>query len=193
MLRRWRGTLAERAADAGQRTAGARRRLPVLAAQVSAPTLACRRSLEGFILPGAALYLELRERTDQGQALAVTGACIASDAQRAARVLRLVDRTPWLLPLLRFARKHRGDSRVPPAWESTVLEDTPERVQFEITRCYYLDTLTALGIPELTACYCHNDDVTWGGLRHLEFRREGTLALGSDRCDFCFQRRSGGP
>ena len=79
---------------------------------------------------------------------------------------------PWLLPLLCFLRKCRGDGRVPPAWEFRILADTPDRFRFEITRCYFLDTLTALGVPELTAGYCHNDDVMWGGLRHLELRRE---------------------
>ncbi len=35
-----------------------------------------------------------------------------------------------------------------PTWGTRWIEDSPRRLRFEITRCFYLDTLTALGIPE---------------------------------------------
>ncbi len=182
--------LADQVDDVQQRLSGAQRRLPTLATRVTAPSSFCRGSLESLILPGAALYLELRDRVGRERALSLTGACLAADAERAARVLRRLDRTPWLFPVIRcFTFRRMRRVYVPPAWEARVLEDTPRRVRFDITRCYFLDTLTTLGVPELTASYCHNDDLLWGDLRHIEFRRAGTLGLGHDRCDFCYTRR----
>lgn len=189
VLRRWQPVLADQMDGADQHVAQAQRRLPDLAARVTAPSRACRGSLERMILPGAALYLTLGAYIDRERALSVTGACIASDAERQAGLL---DRTPWLFPIVRYLSVRWIRTRfVPPAWEAHLLEDTQQRVRFDITRCYYLDTLRTLGIPELTARYCHVDDVIYRGHRHLDFRRAGTLGLGYDRCDFCYERRTG--
>jgi hypothetical protein len=193
VLRRWQPVLADQVDDAERCVSQAARRLPGLATGAAVPTSFCRIDLEDEILPGAALYLELRGHVDPDRALSLTGACLAADAERAARVLRQLDRIPWMFPVLRFLTIRRMRQKyVPPAWEARVLEDTPLRVRFDITRCYYLDTLTTLGVPELTAHYCHNDDVLWGDLRHIGFSRAGTLGLGCDRCDFCYERREAG-
>jgi hypothetical protein len=190
VLGRWRPVLAEHTDSADQLIAAAQRRLPDLAAEVPVPSSFCRGLLEGAILPGAALYLELLDRVDRDRALSLTGACIATDADRRARVRRRADRTPWLFPIfrrmMRWAVRH---AYVPPAWEAQMLEDTPRRVHVDITRCYYLDTLTTLGVPELTARYCANDDIIWGHLLHIEFHRTGTLGYGHDKCDFDYQVR----
>ena len=56
-------------------------------------------------------------------------------------------------------------------------------------RCYFLDTFTALGIPELTRAYCAGDDVMYAGLcPQLRWLRTGTLATGAPACDFRFER-----
>jgi hypothetical protein len=192
VLRRWRPVLAEHMDGADQVMARVQKRLPGLATSVAVPSTDCRRRLESEILPAAALYCELRDEVGQDRALSLTGACVASDAERGARLVHLLDRTPWLFPILRYLTIHRmRGAYMSPAWEARVLEDTPQRVRLDITRCYYLDTLTSLGIPELTARFCLNDDVIWGDLRHVEFRRAGTLGRGHDACDFCYERLAG--
>lgn len=192
VLRGWRPVLATRMDDAERVLTNAERRLPDLVGAVAVPSKFCRGALELKILPGAALYLELRDHLGQDRALTVTRACIAADAERRARAVRLVDRTPWLFPIFRFLMKRAAQHQyVPPAWGLRWVENTPQRVRFDITRCYFVDSLTSLGVPELTAQYCLNDDVIWGNLRHLEFRRAGTLGQGCDRCDFCYERRPG--
>jgi hypothetical protein len=190
VLRRWRPVLTQHTDGADQLLSVAHRRLPDLAAKVTAPSTFCRGLLEEAILPGAALYLELLDHVDPDRALSLCGVCIGADAERRARARRMFDRTPWLFPI--FRRMMRWGVRhayIPPAWEAQMLEDTPQRVRVDITRCYYLDTLTTLKIPELTARYCTNDDIIWGHLQHIEFRRTGTLGYGNDKCDFCYQRR----
>ncbi len=113
--------------------------------------------------------------------------------ERGARVLHLLDRTPWLFPV--FCPSGRRIMRrdfSPSAFGVRRAEDSAQRLRLDMTRCYYLDTLTTLGIPELTGLYCHGDEVMYGGLGHIRFVRAGTLAQGCDRCDFCFERRPTG-
>jgi hypothetical protein len=192
-LGRWQPVLVGRVDDAAEVIAAAQRRVPDLAAKVAVPSNADRGPLEGSILPGAALYLELRSRFGQDRALALVRACITATGERRARPFHLLDRTPWLFPIFRrWGKRMMERAMSPPTWGMRWIEASPQRLQFEITRCFYLDTLTALGIPELTAEYCHGDEVIFGHLRHLEFVRAGTLAQGCEVCDFCFERPAGG-
>ncbi len=188
VLRRCEPPLADQLDDAATVLASAQARIPALLAGLTVPCEAARGHLED-ILPIAAVYLELRDRVGQDRARQLTGACLDSGAERMARVLRLVDRTPWLFPIFRrTGRWMMQRSFTPPVFAVRWIEDSPQRVQFDMTRCYYLDTLTALGIPELTPVFCHGDEVMYDGLKHLRFVRAGTLGQGCDRCDFCFER-----
>ncbi len=192
VLRRWEPVLGGQLDGAAAVLASAQRRIPGLIQRLSVPPKDARAHLEG-ILPGAAVYLELSDRFGRDRAMKLTAACFEAGAARRARVLRLLDRTPWLFPV--FRRSGRRMMRryfAPPAFGLRWIEDSAERVRFDMTRCYYLDTLTTLGIPELTGLYCHGDEVMYGGLDHLRFVRAGTLAQGCDRCDFCFERRRAG-
>ena len=64
-------------------------------------------------------------------------------------------------------------------------------IAFDITRCYYLNTLTALGAPELTASFCASADVM---AEHfppaIRFGRPRTLGSGDAVCDFQYCRES---
>jgi hypothetical protein len=192
VLRRWQPVLDDQVDDAATLVAQAQERVHEIAAKVAAPSEDVRGHLELSILPGAALYLESRARFGQSRALALARACFTASAERQSRPFHLLDRTPWLFPILRrWGRKLMQRSFSEPAFGMRWIEDSPQRVRFDMTRCLYLDTLTALGIPELTVEYCHGDEVLYGGLRHLEFVRAGTLAQGCATCDFCFQRRPG--
>jgi len=192
VLRRWEPVLGGQLDDAATMLASAQRRIPGLIPRLTVPSKAARGHLEG-ILPGAAVYLELSDRFGQDRARKLTATCLDAEAERRARVLRLLDRTPWLFPVYRRSgRRMLQRNFSPPAFGVRWLEDSAQQVRFDMTRCYYLDTLTTLGIPELTGLYCHGDEVAYGGLNHLRFVRAGTLAQGCDRCDFCFERRPAG-
>lgn len=193
VLRRWQPVLDDQVDDAAALVAQAQERVHEIAARVAVPSEDVREALELSILPGAALYLESRARLGQDRALALARACFTASAERQSRPFHLLDRTPWLFPILRrWGRTLIRRSFSEPAYGMRWIEDSPRRLRFDMTRCFYLDTLTALGIPELTVEYCHGDEVLYGGLRHLEFVRAGTLAQGCAACDFCFERRPGG-
>jgi hypothetical protein len=193
VLRRWEPVLGGQLDGAATVLASAQRRIPGLIPRLTVPSKGARRHLERAILPGAAVYLELSDRFGQDRARKLTATCLDAGAERRARVLRLLDRTPLFFPVYRRSgRRMMRRYFSPPAFGVRWIEDSAQRVRFDMTRCYYLDTLTTLGIPELTGLYCHGDEVVYGGLSHLRFARMGTLAQGCDRCDFCFERRPAG-
>ena len=193
VLRRWEPVLGGQLDGAATVLASAQRRIPGLAARLTVPSKGARGHLERAILPGAAVYLELSGRFGQDRARKLTATCLDAGAERRARVLRPARPDPVAFSGLPPQREADDAARLLTAgvWVRPI-EDSAQRVRFDMTRCYYLDTLATLGIPELTGLYCHGDEVVYGGLDHLRFVRAGTLAQGCDRCDFCFERRPAG-
>ena len=54
-----------------------------------------------------------------------------------------------------------------------------------MTRCFYLNTLTAYGAPELTASFCKSDEVMAELFPpSIRFVRPHTLGRGDALCDF---------
>jgi len=78
----------------------------------------------------------------------------------------------------------------PPAgWGRRWVADETARYCFDITACIYLRTLSGYGAAELTPIFCWIDDQMARLLpASIVFERAGTLALGQDRCDFCWRR-----
>lgn len=75
-------------------------------------------------------------------------------------------------------------------WEIVYIEDSNERVAFNMTRCFYLNTLTAQGAPELTASFCKSDEVMAELFPpSIRFVRLHTLGHGDAVCDFQYCRQ----
>ncbi len=73
-------------------------------------------------------------------------------------------------------------------WDSLWIENSPRRIAFDMRSCFYRETLTASGAPELTASFCQMDD--WMGERlppGIAFRRANTLGRGGPCCDFRYE------
>ena len=167
VLRRCEPVLRGQLDGAATVLASAQRRIPGLIPRLTVPSKGARGHLEG-ILPAAAVYLELSDRFGQDRARELTATCLDAGAERRARVLRLLDRTPWLFPVLRRrGRRMMRATSPPPAFEVRWAEDSAQRMRFDMTRCDHLYTSTTLGIPELTGLFCHGDEVMYGGLDHL--------------------------
>ena len=167
------------------------------------PFLLCRQALPENstlrwhvtknILPGLALYQALlaEHGGDQQTALA------AVDEIFRARVLPRTGR--MLAPLKYLSDPYRlllrvfdGIMKVYPAegWDFEYVEKSDARIAFNCTRCFYLNTLTALGAPELTASFCKSDDVMAENFPpQIGFVRLHTLGRGDDVCDFQYIHR----
>ena len=145
------------------------------------------------ILPGLALYQALKEDAAQRgatpeQAVAETGA-VLEHLDVLAPWLQRLRWLPWA-PALFWLTFQPTLALFPAAgWDLRIEENSPRRIAFTIYRCFYLDTLTAYGAPELTAHYCALDDIAYAALPPtIRWERTTTLGRGGPACDFCYRR-----
>ncbi len=75
------------------------------------------------------------------------------------------------------------------ALEIEVLEQTPEKLDFNVTRCRYAELYRALGIPELGAILSCNRDFAFaeGFNAEASLTRSQTILSGAGHCDFRFR------
>jgi hypothetical protein len=79
------------------------------------------------------------------------------------------------------------------ALEIDVLERTPERLSFNVTRCKYAEMYRALGLADLGASLsCQRDFALVEGFNpSIELTRTRTLMEGASHCDFRFRAGAG--
>lgn len=78
------------------------------------------------------------------------------------------------------------------ALEYEVIVQSPEALDFNVTRCGYAEFYKALGEPELGFLFvCDLDNAMAEGLgSDLEFKRSQTIMQGATHCDFRYRRRA---
>lgn len=78
------------------------------------------------------------------------------------------------------------------ALEIDVLEETPERLSFNVTRCRYAEMYRALGLAELGASLsCQRDFALVEGFNpSVTLTRTQTIMGGASHCDFRFVRNA---
>lgn len=79
----------------------------------------------------------------------------------------------------------------PSGFDTRYLEKSEERIAFDINRCFYLNTLTRYGVPELTTVFCAADEAMAELFpSSIEFQRTQTLGRGGSHCDFQYCNKS---
>ncbi len=158
---------------------------------------ALRDHLESWILPGLALYQSFRaEGMTEAEALDETRYMLTGLINRVrTRWINLLAHLPGTYTLFRrMVRRTMNRRFVQPGFDLEWIEDSPRRIAFTMKQCLYHNTLTAYGAPELTAIYCHLDDI-WGAalLPKVIFERPHTIGRGDSVCDFCYRCDDPGP
>ena len=159
----------------------------LFAARPSPAMRALRFHVERGILPGLAVYQTLLEgSSDRQAALAEMESLSVWTLPGARRLMPLLGHLRDPFPV--FRRLDRWVMRFGfPAdgWQIEPVEDSNDCIAFDIRRCFYLDTLTTYGAPELTPIYCARDDALFALLPpSITWERTMTLGRGDDRCDF---------
>jgi hypothetical protein len=152
-----------------------------------------RWHLAGYLLPGVALNRALQAvGWPAEQAAHAVGAALEADTQPRRRRFEKRGRHRGFFTV--FSMMIRVLTRLvypSPAWQVEWLETSRDRIAFDITGCFYLDTLTRLGARELTPLYCKVDDLLYEGVSpELGWRRTTLLSTGGALCDFRFERRA---
>ncbi len=187
----WQSVLARRygAEKSQQLMAVVRQRRAELTAAATLPqNQALRWHLTENILPGLALYQVLLQvhGGDQTAALAEVDEALRTwtlAKNRARFALLKLMPAPFSVFKLVFAQTMKKFPAE--GWETTYVENSADRVAFNMTRCFYLNTLTAYGAPELTASFCKSDEVMAELFPpSIRFVRPHTLGRGDALCDF---------
>jgi hypothetical protein len=147
-----------------------------------------RYHLSEMIIPGLAYYQLLREGgLSQEQALAQFDQVCDQIGVLGFRNMSRLGRLPFVYPLLRVSIKPFMGKFPPAGWQIEWVENSAEAVRFNMRSCFYHETLTRLGAPELTASFCRIDDLVYEKMSpYLIWRRTQTIARGAVYCDFCF-------
>ena len=199
VLRIWQTALAEEHGEIEAAMLIARVRSQYEGLYASRPHFAnpvLRTHLEQAILPGLALYTVLRQRNRNAESAGdevdrVFTAWMESTDRY--QELKLLQRLPQdaAFKLVRVLNRLILKVKYPAGgagWGVRWVEDSPARVAYDMTECFYHKVLTAYGAPELTAHFCKVDDLLYSNLPGIKWERTKTLARGDDCCNFGFSR-----
>jgi predicted ArsR family transcriptional regulator len=145
-----------------------------------------RRTIEARIL--APLLQALGEEFGRERVLQVTRDVITAIAREQGAALAQAAGSDTLPAFADTLDRWTADD----ALHLTVLEQSPERFAFNVTRCRYAEMYRALGIPELGAILsCNRDGALMEGFNPaVQFERTQTLMQGASHCDFRYQLTS---
>lgn len=146
-----------------------------------------RHLVEG-ILPGLAFYHVLRESgKTQESALAMIDQTFEELFSDKQAKLKKLGRIRFIYPILRFYIKPAMRQYPPEGWRTDWVQNDSEAIRFNMKSCFYYDTLSSYGAPELTASFCQVDDLIYGNMSpRIQWQRFKTIARGETYCDFCF-------
>lgn len=148
-----------------------------------------RKTLAGTILPCIALYKTLSESSGTKEtAYAHVQKYMHRTAEKQHASLMKMEAVPGFYAL--YSRGFLAVMRGSDLWEST---QTRGRDFFDVTirKCLWHTACVENGCAELCRVFCEADNVTYGGLKKIGFKRTTTLGCGGDCCDFHFYRKPG--
>lgn len=151
---------------------------------------AVRKHLSENILPGYACFKALLNAgLDSESAVAYVGMILTIKAQRVGLAMGKVGKLPFAYTLFRCVIKPMMKKDYPKeGWTIHWIENSKNKVAFDMKSCLYLEELTARNAAELCTVYCQSDHTAYNPLAPgVVFKRTGTLAMGSQVCDFRFE------
>ena len=157
-------------------------------AQKSRLPLLEQREIEARIV--GPLLRAFASELGQERALAIVGEVIRELARQSGGELARFLGEQTLVAFARSLDRWRENG----ALEIEVIEQTPEKLSFNVTRCRYAEMYRALGLADLGASLsCQRDYALAQGFNpdiHLD--RTQTIMEGASHCDFRFQLRDRG-
>jgi L-2-amino-thiazoline-4-carboxylic acid hydrolase len=142
-----------------------------------------QREIEARIV--GPLVWAFAEEVGEERALAIVGRVIRNLARESGAELARLVGDQSLAAFTQTLNRWRENG----ALELEVLEQTPVRLSFNVTRCRYAEMYHALGLPELGAgLSCQRDYALAQGFNPaIELTRTQTIMEGAPFCDFRFR------
>ena len=146
---------------------------------------------EQMIFPRAALYMQMIRYIPKEQAIELFMEAIRIGVEPDMRRLHKLTKLPFMRSLfLRLFSKMLSTSFNEEAgFQTRFYESNSKRLRVDVLQCPYHKYCALLDCKELTATFCYSDDCIYGNLTGIDYKRNGTLGRGADKCDFDFIRR----
>lgn len=148
----------------------------------------------GNIFTCIALYEVLRKKQSKDAALASVSETLWDYAEnKTAKTYRILFSLPPMLKVMGkllpglFARGSGYGWRY--AWHTDTATD--RYLQFECTSCIYAQLFEKYGYKELGPAFCDCDEINYGKIRGITFKRKHTLCKDAQPCDFLFVKEKG--
>jgi hypothetical protein len=154
-----------------------------------------RRHLTDGILPGLAYYQILRE-SGESQKTALENIDRTFDRIFAGKVkmMQQLGKFPFVYIFLRLFIKYIMRQYPREGWIISWKQNDGNAIRFDMKSCFYFDTLSKFGAPELTPSFCRVDDLVYKNMSpYLLWQRSKTIAGGNTYCDFCFACKKNSP
>jgi hypothetical protein len=152
---------------------------------------AIRKHLNNFILPGYSCYKALQESgITPKDAYDFVSKELNKTAKPTGDFMGKFKNFPFAYGLIRLLIKPIMKHGFPKeGWKIIWKESSGKRVAFDMTSCLYCEELKKRNAFELCPAYCESDHVAYDPLSpKILFKRTGKIALGSNVCDFCFEK-----
>ena len=148
------------------------------------------RHLTLGVLPVLALYHALGDEFDDPQhCLQMVEDMVLVAFGGLHRVMPALAYLPNPFVVFRFLARAARPLFPSGGWRQETIEDSESAIHWEMTSCFFVETLASYGASELAGVFCRVDDHSFETLpEQITFCRKGTLARGADRCDFRFER-----
>ncbi len=153
------------------------------------PQKALEKHFGENILPILALYLVLKEdHSSPEDVLELTRKVTEEMYTIGRKRMAFIGQFPFFYRVIQKLTPQMMKSAFPKeGFDIEWLEVSKKQVVFNMHACFYLDSLTKYGVPELTPVFCGLDDLIYDGVSpHLRWQRTGTLGRGDAYCDFRF-------
>ena len=142
-----------------------------------------------LIFMNAALYMCICDHLPKEDAYQIMEDATVKYALPIGKLLDKVTRLPGMPRLfIKVFQKMLLTSFNEAAGFTSIYHDmTNTAISVDITACPYQKYFTAAGCPELCKGACISDDVCYGHLKRVEFKRTQTLGRGGEFCDYRFR------
>ena len=143
-----------------------------------------------MIFPRAAIYLQMIKYISQEEAISLIEESVRLGVEPDRKRLHAVTEFPFIRPLF-FKIFHKmintmfnGDV----GFKFVEIGYDSRHYRVDVLQCPYMKYCELLGCKELTGTFCLSDDLVYGNMCGITFKRQGTLGRGRDKCDFYFYR-----
>ncbi len=151
------------------------------------------KHLKQSILPAVAVYSTLLSAGWlSDDAFRLIRRSVLTAAKPMATAFHTAGQLPFFFSLLRkmcpaSVRSEFGEA----GWQMEWKRNDSGAIEWDCHSCFYANVLNQYGVPELISIFCESDDVVYGNIPGVEWRRTKTIGGGADICDFRFYNRRG--